>query len=180
MQLAVYKTASAEYLDAAYKSPETMGEALERLAGTAPLVDRARELEVLEVPGQLGLPQGSAADLANFINEKGPETLEQVVRYGFRQAMQFARDKEQPIEAFWVPAPGDDFELHICEGRDSIVVLFLVPGAEKRDYGSTRAKSRSWVVRAGDRADVRPDAPRTALGGSIVQIQVSGPYGSLS
>jgi len=90
--------------------------------------------------------------------------------------MQLAIEKGQPIETFWVSASGDDFELHICEGRHSVVLFFFVPGEERRKYGSTRAQSRSWVVRVDDPA-VLPDLPRTNLGDSIVKVQSSGADG---
>ena len=75
-------------------------------------------------------------------------------------------------------ASGDDFELHICESTDRVVVFMIVPGEDAREYGSRHARSRSWVVRVGDLDDVHPDAPRTMLDGDeppVVSIQVSGP-----
>ena len=83
-----------------------------------------------------------------------------------------------PIETFWVTGASADFELHICESTDRIVCLMFVPEEESREYGSRRAKTRSWIVRAGDVDEIRPDAPRKVLDNdnpAIVSIQVSGP-----
>jgi hypothetical protein len=173
-QRAVYKTTSAEYLDRAYSDPAAIPIAMGRLDGGS-LVDVAQQLEDAG-----DLPEDSADMFSALIDSKGPGTVEQVLRSGYRAAFEMASDRSQPVETFWVTAPGDDFELHICEGRQSILVFFFIPGEEGRDYGSLRAQSRSWVVRAGDRSDVRSDAPRITLDEPIVQIQVSGANEDLS
>jgi hypothetical protein len=90
--------------------------------------------------------------------------------------MQLAIQRGQPIETFWVTATGADFELHISEGHRSVLVFFFVPREEGRKYGSTRAQSRSWVVRLED-PDLLPGVPRKLLGDSIVKIQSSGEGG---
>ena len=176
LQRAVYKTTTAEYLDGALKDAAGVDDGRQHLIGSPSLVDRAEELESTE-----DLLEHSAADFSNFISEQGADTFELVVRFGFEKAFQLAQDGNKPIQTFWVSAPGDGFELHVCEGQQSIAVFFFVPPQEPpppvpRDYGSDRAASRSWVYRAGDRADVRPEAPRTPFADRIVEIQVSGPY----
>ena len=173
MQQAVYKTTTAEYLDGALKDAAGVDDGRQHLIGSPSLVDRAEELESTE-----DLLEHSAADFSNFISEQGEgaETFELVVRFGFEKAFQLAQDGNKPIQTFWVSAPGDGFELHVCECQQSIAVFFFVSPQEPREYGSDRAASRSWVYRAGDRADVRPEAPRTPLADRIVEIQVSGPY----
>jgi hypothetical protein len=170
-QRAVYKTTNAEYLDRALQSPNDVQQALERLTGASSLVERA---EALVNSGDL--PDNSATDLANFSNRMNSGTFEQIVRAGFTEAMQLAIQRGQPIETFWVTATGVDFELHICEGHRSVVLFFFVPREEERKYGSTRALSRSWVVRLDDEA-VLPGVPRKRLGDSIVKIQSSGEGG---
>ena len=170
-QRAVYKTTNAEYLDGAFESPDRVEEALNRLVGAPSLVARA---EALVDSGDL-VPN-SATDLTAFGDRMDGGTFEQVVRAGFTEAMQLAIEKGQPIETFWVTATGDDFELHICEGHQSVVLFFFVPREEGRKYGSARAQSRSWVVRVDDPA-VLPDLPRTNLGDSIVKVQSSGADG---
>jgi hypothetical protein len=170
-QRAVYKTTNAEYLDRALGSADLVREALERLTGPSSLVERAEALV-----GSGDLPPNSATDLAEFSDSMNSGTFEQVVRAGFREAMQLAIQKGQSIETFWVTATGADFELHICEGHRSVVLFFFVPRQEDRKYGSTRALSRSWVVRLDDPA-LLPGVPRKHLGDSIVKIQSSGEGG---
>jgi hypothetical protein len=170
-QRAVYKTTNAEYLDRALQSPDDVQQALARLTDASSLVERA---EALVSSGDL--PDNSATDLADFSNRMNGGTFEQIVRAGFREAMQLAIQRGQPIETFWVTATGVDFELHICEGRRSVVLFFFVPRQEERKYGSTRALARSWVVRLDDEA-VLPGVPRKHLGDSIVKIQSSGEGG---
>lgn len=170
-QRAVYKTTNAEYLDRALESAVLVRQALARLAGAPSLVTRAQALV-----GSGDLPPNSATDFAEFSDKMDTGTFEQVVRAGFTEAMQLAIEKEQPIETFWVTATGADFELHISEGHHSVLLFFFVPREEARTYGSTRAQSRSWVVRVDD-ATVLPGLPRTSLGDSIVKIQSSGADG---
>jgi hypothetical protein len=172
-QRAVYKTTNAEYLDEAGCDPGRLEEALEALKIAPALELVTRQLEANEA-----LPAGSADDFNQFAEAKGSDTFELIMRKGYQEALTLAISRELPIETFWVTAPGDDFELHIAEGRNAICVFFFVPGEESRDYGSRRAGSRSWVIRAGDRNDLHPDADRTSLDDGIVKIQVSGPPGS--
>jgi hypothetical protein len=170
-QRAVYKTTNAEYLDRALESADLVREALERLTGASSLGERAEALV-----GSGDLPPNSATAFAEFSDSMDRGTFEQVVRAGFTEAMQLAIQRGQPIETFWVTATGADFELHICEGHRSVVLFFFVPRQEVRKYGSTRALSRSWVVRLDDPA-LLPGVPRKHLGDSIVKIQSSGEGG---
>ena len=121
-QRAVYKTTNAEYLDGAFESPDRVEEALNRLVGAPSLVARA---EALVDSGDL-VPN-SATDLTAFGDRMDGGTFEQVVRAGFRVAMELAVEKNQPIETFWITAPGNDFELHVAEGpRSAVLVFFFV------------------------------------------------------
>jgi hypothetical protein len=169
---AVYKTTNDEYLDDAGHDPAALREALERLKLAGPLEQVTRGL------AGRGLRKDAASYYAPFARDQGADTFERVLRSGFRVAMELAIEKDQPIETFWVTAPGSDFELHVTEGRYSVLVFFFVSGKEARPYGSARAASRSWVIRAGDRDDVHSDAPRTPLDDGVVQIQVSGQSGA--
>jgi hypothetical protein len=174
-QRGVYKTTNAEYLDEAGHDPNMLAEALEALRGAPGLEMVTRQLEASDA-----LPAGSADDYSHFAEAKGSDTFERIMRKGYDEALQLAISNEQPVETFWVTAPGEDFELHVTEGRNAVFVFFFVPGEEARDYGSRRAQSRSWVIRAGDRKDLHPDAGRSDLGDGIVKIQVSGPPESAS
>ncbi|HKA85705.1 MAG TPA: hypothetical protein VKD21_17700 [Acidimicrobiales bacterium] len=167
----MYKTTNAEYLDGTLRTAQDVDAALSRLNAAASLVSRTGELE-----DSGDLPAGSANDLTRFMEEQRAPAFEQIVRLGFEKAFELASEAGMPVETFWVTAPDTDFELHICRGQHSVGVFLFVQPQEPRDYGSDRAASSSWVVRAGDRPDVRSDAPRTPIGDDILQIQVSGPY----
>jgi hypothetical protein len=169
---AVYKTTNAEYLDSV-GDPQELREALERLRLAPPLEQVTRDLV-----RQGRLPEDSVDYYARFAGQQGADTFEHVVRAGFRVAMELAVEKNQPIETFWITAPGNDFELHVAEGRSSVLVFFFVSGKDDRVYGSARAEARSWVIRAGDRDDVHSDAPRKPLEHDLLQIQVSGRSGA--
>jgi hypothetical protein len=171
LQRAVYKTTNAEYLDGTLRTPQDVDAALNRLIAAPSLVGRTEQLE-----NAGDLPQGSAADFTRFIGEQGAPAFEAIVRLGFEKAFELANQGDKPVETFWVTAPDADFELHICDGQRSVAVFLIVRPQDYRDYGSDRAASRSWVIRVGDRTDVRTDAPRTPLGDDVLQIQVSGPY----
>jgi hypothetical protein len=77
-----------------------------------------------------------------------------------------------PIETLWITGTGDQFEVHICEGRRAVTVVNLIPLV--RPYGSRRAKARSWVVRTSDGTE--GDRERALDGGDppVVMVQVSG------
>jgi hypothetical protein len=171
LQRAVYKTTNAEYLDGTLRTRRDVDAALTRLNDAAALVDRAQELE-----DSRDLPRNSTAGFTTFIAQQGVPAFEEIVRRGFEQAFELASQGDKPVDTFWVTAPDADFELQICDGQHSVAVFLIVRPQEERDYGSDRAASRSWVIRVGDRDDVRSEAPRTRFGDEILQIQVSGPY----
>jgi hypothetical protein len=103
--------------------------------------------------------------------------VDRVLRAGYREAIELAVQRDLPIETFWVVGVGDEFEVHISEGKQSVVVHMFVPQRDPRDYGSRRATSRSWVVRVGDLDSVDDAASREYPDGEnepTVKIQVSG------
>jgi hypothetical protein len=179
---AVYKTTTAEFLDEFYSGAsrpreEAFADASALLGSDGSLLEAARELERREE----GIPEGSAAAFGEFwlgaSGMRAGKSVDRVLRCGYREAVVLARERGVGIETFWVTGAGDDFELHICESTDRVVVFMVVPGEEGREYGSRLAQSRSWVVRVGDLDDVHPDAPRTMLDGDdppVLRIQVSG------
>jgi len=185
---AVYKTTTAEFLDAFYSGAsrsrdEAFADASALLDSDASLVEAARELEARDE----GIPDGSAEAFGEFwlaeSGTRGGKSVDRVLRCGYREAVALARAQGLPIETFWVTGAGDDFELHICESTERVVVFMVVPGEDDRDYGSHLARSRSWVVRVGDLDEVHPDAPRAVLdddGPPILSIQVSGPLDTRS
>jgi hypothetical protein len=185
---AVYKTTTAEFLDEFYSGAsrsrdEAFEDASALLESDGSLLDAARELE-----GRAGgIRDGSTDAFGEFwLAESGTragKSVDRVLRCGYREAVSLARERGIPIETFWITGAGDDFELHICESSDRVVVFMVVPGEDDREYGSRLAQSRSWVVRVGDLPEVRPDAPRTVLDGDgppVLRIQVSGPLDARS
>ena len=156
---AVYKTTTAEFLDEFYSGvsrprSEAYADAL-ALMDLDSLSDSTRDLESRDSGA---LDAGAASDFeAHWLASSakhGAAPVERILRLGYREAVELASAHNLPIENFWVTGTGDDFELHICETADRIIVFMFVPNEGLRPYGSTRAQSRSWVVRAGD-IDVR-------------------------
>jgi hypothetical protein len=111
---------------------------------------------------------------------EGPANADDVLRHGYREAVQLALSHEPPVplETFWVSGAGDEFEVHISDGREHVTLFMVVPGVagdERVPAGSSRAWAKSWVVTAGERtADGdRPDAqPLTS--GPVRKFEVSG------
>jgi len=178
---AVYKTTAAEFLDDFY-------------SGDGRDTAHQDALEMLDMPGSLvETTRALAARFEHFDNEhvdkfqshwlepsshRGHQSVDRVLRFGYRQAVKLASERGVPIENFWIAGAGPDVELHICDARDRVVCFMFTPVADTRKYGSERAQSRSWIVRAGDLAEIDERAPREVLDGdnpSIVSIQVSGP-----
>ena len=179
---AVYKTSIAEFLDDFYSGEsrplnEAFDDATALLQSQGSLSNTTRALE-----GRKALPVGSAQGFEELwlspSSPHGGQIVDRVLRFGYQEAINLARARGVPIENFWVTGAGDDFEVHICEGAHHITVFIFVPAEGTRKYGSRRAQSRSWVVRAGDLTEVHADAPRATLDSDeppIRRIQVSGP-----
>jgi hypothetical protein len=79
--------------------------------------------------------------------------VEQVLRAGYRAAIERARDLELPIESLWVCANEDEFQVYICEGPRQITVIVFTPPPGER--GGRRDHTREqltedepiWVVK---------------------------------
>lgn len=165
---AVYKSTAAEYLDELFGgTPDELNAAyrgaLELLdsIGDAPLTDAvARLVDDGELPSE-------AVEDSNKGWRAG-ERVDRVIRVGYTEAMQLAQasDEPLPIETLWVTGASDDFELHICEGKRSIIVTLFIP--LKRSYGSHNATARSWVVRVDEEADADDG------GVPVAMVQTSG------
>jgi len=179
---AVYKTTNAIFLDEFYSGvsrprEDAFADAVQLMEAPGSLALAARELEGRDN----GLPDGSAddyqADWLGGSKQRAAQPVDRVLRYGYLAAVALAREQGVGIDNYWVTGAGDDFELHICEAADRVVVLMFVPDADARSYGSENASNRSWVVRAGAVDEVRADAPRVVLDDGdtpIVMTQVSG------
>jgi hypothetical protein len=172
---AVYKSTSAEFLDRQFSgTPDELREVYDRSLGMldelgdAPL---AGTIERLEADGEL--PEDSARDSAT--GWRADPEVDLVIRAGYREAMRLAseRDEAVPLETLWITGASDTFEVHVCEGLRSVTIVLLVP--DEREYGSTRAQTKSWIVRTGTAADPE-EAVLPGLGGSssVVKVQTSG------
>jgi hypothetical protein len=174
---AVYKSTSAEYLDDLFGgTPDERAAQYAQSLGLLEDIGEAPLSEAIERLAEEGeLPAESVADSER--GWRGRPDVDRVIRAGYREAMRLASSGEEPlpVETLWVTGATDAFELHICEGKRAITVLFFIPLERERSYGSERARSRSWVIRTarkGDDLEVfgladRGDPP-------LVKIQVSG------
>jgi hypothetical protein len=171
----VYKTSGSEKLDHFYSGiPEPLADALRKgrglmTANPAHLSDAARPLEA---DGKL--PPNSADDLDRYWFAGGADAhKERLIRRGYEQAIDLANATDKPVETFVVAGASNTFEVHIAEGKYAITVFMFV--TDNRAYGSHRAGSRSWVVRAGGPGELpktqhldleEPPAVKTQVSGS--------------
>jgi hypothetical protein len=175
---AMYKNTGLESLDELYSGrskplDEAFTEALELMRD--PRNDRlSKTTEKFAQDGRL--PPDTPEDVERWLPDAGPNA-DRVVRRGYEEAIRLALagdegERPVPIETFFVTGASDEFELHVCEGTRQVTVLMLMPS--ERDYGSKRARSRSWIVRAGRSGDT--DAEVLEEGDPpIVKLQRSGP-----
>jgi hypothetical protein len=85
--------------------------------------------------------------------------VEQVLRAGYRAAIERARNLELPLESLWVCAQEDQFQVYICEGpRQVTVIVFTPPPGERegqRDHSRQQLTEDEpiWVVKKKDDDD---------------------------
>jgi hypothetical protein len=60
--------------------------------------------------------------------------VEEVLRAGYREAIQRAKDAKKPIESLWVCANEDRFQVYICEGPRQITVLVFSPPPKEGEH----------------------------------------------
>jgi hypothetical protein len=108
---------------------------------------------------------GLNADDANHFRDDWLERwwpshdVEQVLRAGYRAAIDRARDLELPMESLWVCANEDQFQVYICEGpRQVTVIVFTPPPGERegqRDHTTEQLTEDEpiWVVKKRDSDD---------------------------
>ena len=172
---AVYKSTSAEFLDDLFGgTPEELAAQYAQSLGLLDDIGDAPLAEAIERLAEEGeLPPESVEDSEK--GWRGRPDVDRVIRAGYREAMRLASssDAPLPIETLWVTGAADAFEVHVCEGKRAITVVFFIP--LERGYGSERARARSWVIRTatGD-DDVEVFGLADPGDPPIVKIQVSG------
>jgi hypothetical protein len=60
--------------------------------------------------------------------------VEEVLRAGYREAIQRAKDTRKPIESLWICANEDRFQVYICEGPRQITVLVFTPPPKENEH----------------------------------------------
>jgi hypothetical protein len=97
---------------------------------------------------------------------------EEVLRAGFREAISHAQSVNKPMEAIWVCADEDQFQVYFNEGPNQVTVIVFTPPPPKRppiigkrqhDYNKLTEDDPIWVVKVKDsdddsyNADPHPD-----------------------
>lgn len=172
---AVYKTFDVEVLDDFYSGgPQALsrGHDLLQASATRGLSSGFGQYEEEQEPQR----RTTTERLGEWIAAAGGENAETVIRVGYDAAVELAQAQSLPIDTFFVTGASDEFELHVCEGTHQVTVLMFMPKESEygREYGSRRAKARSWIFRT-ERPD-DSDADRVDSG-AVVQIQRSGRVG---
>jgi hypothetical protein len=168
---AVYKSRAAEFLDDLFSGE---GESLEAVYRSRqanltsdedePLLQLATRLQDRgDLPPDIELEHFQR----DWLSDESPmdgTAVDRVLRHGYEEAIRIASAGSEPlpIETLWMVGASEDFEVHICEGKRQVTVVLLIPG--DYEYGSKRARSKSWVIRV---ASPNEDA-------SVVAIQTSG------
>ena len=82
--------------------------------------------------------------------------VEEVLRAGYREAIQRAKDARKPIESLWVCADEDRFQVYICEGPRQITVIVFTPPPKERAHEPVDTLTEDepiWVVKVHDQDD---------------------------
>jgi hypothetical protein len=97
--------------------------------------------------------------------------VEQVLRAGYRAAIERARHLELPLESLWVCAQEDQFQVYVCEGPRQVTVIVFTPPPGEREGARAHTRARLtedepiWVVKKKD----DDDEEYTRRGGGEVQ-----------
>jgi hypothetical protein len=85
--------------------------------------------------------------------------VENVLRAGYRAAIERARNLELPIESLWVCANEDQFQVYICEGPRQVTVIVFTPPppgeGDEREHTTDQLTQDEpiWVVKKQDKDD---------------------------
>jgi hypothetical protein len=138
-------------------------EALQRMGKPAPLADLAdRHAGDWKGPHVSGLNADDAGHFRqHWLGTWWPnKDVEEVLRAGYRAAIERARDLELPIESLWVCANEDQFQVYISEGPRQVTVIVFTPPPGERDGGQREHTPEQltedepiWVVKKKDDDD---------------------------
>jgi hypothetical protein len=165
----IYKSTAAEFVD-------------DFFGGTKRSRDAAFQqgLELLNSPDSLQsiTQQFRGANLAApSYTPSDPSWLQsanadRIMKEAYRHAIELAQRLDLPIETFWVTGASDEFEMHVCQGKDRVTVFVSIPD-DNVPEGSTKADTRSWVFSTGRRAVTRGES-ETTNDPEVFRTQVSG------
>jgi hypothetical protein len=145
--VAIYKSTAAEFIDDFFSGDDLrLEDAYDYALG---LLDQDGDslADVIErFSADRDGPSAAKAPSDHWL--QGPD-VDRVMREGYLEAIRAARAHEPPvpIETLWMTGAGDEFEMHVCDGERRVIALLSIP--RTRDYGSEKAKARSFAFRAG-------------------------------
>jgi hypothetical protein len=166
-----FKMLDEQYSSPPSSAPSTYDEVLNRI--DQPLADLAANHVGPGSSGQTGLsPKDESHFKSHWLRDWWPsKPVEQVLRNGYKEAINRAKTADKPIESIWVCANEDEFQIYICEGPHQITVIVFTPPPPKRHWYSSKRKHTEeeltqdepiWVVKVKDKFDDE----YTQLGGS--------------
>ena len=151
-RVAVYKSTTAEVLDDLFGgSPDELAAEYQR---SLALMDDIGDAPLAEAAARRAddgdLPADTVED--SRTGWRGDAVVDRIIGDAYRHAIHVAGDSSRPeplpIETLWITGATDAFEVHVVESSRRVTVVMCIP--LERSYGSHRARSRSWVFRAGE------------------------------
>jgi hypothetical protein len=82
--------------------------------------------------------------------------VEEVLRAGYREAIQRARKARKPIESLWVCANENRFQVYVCEGERQFTVIVFTPPPREASHEPRDTLTELepiWVVKQADEDD---------------------------
>jgi hypothetical protein len=127
-----------------------------------PLADLAdRHAQEWKGPHVTGINDADANHFrADWLGTWWPnKDVEDVLRAGYRAAIERARDLELPIESLWVCANEGQFQVYICEGPRQVTVIVFTPPppgeGDAREHTTEQLTQDEpiWVVKKQQQSD---------------------------
>jgi hypothetical protein len=151
-------------LDRQFANPSGVNAALGWLASDDPLATLAGG----HANPSSGMTPGlSKADVEHFrdhwLADWWPKlAVSEVLRAGYREAMELASRTSKPIDSIWVCANEKEFQLYICESDNQITVIVFTPPPPRHRFPSRKRQHSNeqltetepiWVVKVKDKFD---------------------------